>query len=241
MLTPDSPHYFASGADGELDASSVTWRNVTLAGQKWRVATAPGVFSAARVDLGTQVLLRTVAGSGLDLPAGYRLLDLGCGWGPLALVMAKAAPSAEVWAVDVNRVALQLVALTAQAAGLDNLRVATPDQAAELRPNVIWSNPPIRIGKAALHNLLTTWLGRLEPGGWADLVVQRHLGADSLLAWLNHQGWPTSKLASAKGYRVLRVLSAADPLHSPTRTPLPNPLPNPLHSPTRTPPPSPRD
>ena len=75
----------------------------------------------------------------------------------------------------------------------------------------IWSNPPIRIGKQALHDLLLTWLPRLKPDGAAYLVVGKNLGADSLTAWLTSQDWPARKLASAKGFRVLKVQRSDSP------------------------------
>jgi 16S rRNA G1207 methylase RsmC len=76
---------------------------------------------------------------------------------------------------------------------------------AEVRFDEIWSNPPIRIGKEPLHALLLTWLPRLAPGGRAVLVVGKNLGADSLQRWLGEQGYPTTRLASAKGFRVLEA------------------------------------
>jgi 16S rRNA (guanine1207-N2)-methyltransferase len=75
----------------------------------------------------------------------------------------------------------------------------------ELRFAAIWSNPPIRIGKEALHDLLGTWLARLTPDGVAILVVQRHLGADSLAEWLRGQGWDVARLRSRMSYRLLEV------------------------------------
>ena len=164
--------------------------------------TDAGVFSAGRLDPGTRVLLDTVPA---PPPAG-NLLDLGCGYGPLALTLATRSPRAAVWAVDVNERALALCAGNAQRAGLANVRCLPPDDPAlpaELA--VIWSNPPIRVGKPALHAMLTHWLGRLAPGGSAYLVVQRHLGSDSLHRWLEESGWPVTRIASRNGYRVLRV------------------------------------
>ena len=196
-------HYFTNPSD----PTTVTWQHLRLAERTFDIATASGVFSAAKVDLGTQVLLRKVAGPDHQLPHAGLLVDVGCGWGALSLVMATLAPGAQVWAVDVNLRALELTSLNAQRAGLDNLKVATPDQVGTLRPDVIWSNPPIRVGKPALHQLLDNWLSRLAPNGHADLVIQRHLGADSLAKWLASQGYPTERLASAKGYRVLRCQS----------------------------------
>jgi 16S rRNA G1207 methylase RsmC len=72
----------------------------------------------------------------------------------------------------------------------------------------IYSNPPVRVGKAALHDLLLKWLPRLKPGGRAYLVVQRNLGADSLATWLATQGYQVGRLKSKKGYRILEVYAS---------------------------------
>ncbi|MGA8460040.1 MAG: methyltransferase, partial [Streptosporangiaceae bacterium] len=155
--------------------------------------TDSGVFSPARLDPGTRLLLETAP----QPPARGEadLLDLGCGYGPLALVLAARSPSARVWAVDVNTRALELCARNAARAGLPNVRCAAPgDPALPATFDLIWSNPPIRIGKAALHKLLSAWLGRLAPGGTAYLVVQRNLGSDSLQRWLTESGWPAEHI-----------------------------------------------
>jgi 16S rRNA G1207 methylase RsmC len=191
-----------------LDPASVRPVEVTLAGRDVTVLTAGGVFSPKRIDPGTAVLLRTLARRDFrsELPATGRLVDVGCGWGPLALTMALLAPLAQVTAVDVNEAARELTRVNAQRLGLGNVAVRGAAAAGAAGVvDVIWSNPPIRIGQTRLHALLESWLGRLAPGGRADLVVQRHLGADSLQAWLTASGFPAERLASAKGYRVLRV------------------------------------
>jgi 16S rRNA (guanine1207-N2)-methyltransferase len=164
--------------------------------------TDSGVFSPARLDPGTRLLLETAP----QPPATGDLLDLGCGYGPLALVMAARSPGARVWAVDVNTRALELCARNAARAGLPNVSAAAPsDPALPGSFRLIWSNPPIRIGKAALHALLATWLARLDPAGAAYLVVQRNLGSDPLQRWLTESGWPAERVAARAGYRVLRV------------------------------------
>jgi len=166
------------------------------------LATDAGVFSPGRLDPGTRLLLEE---SPAPPPSGD-LLDLGCGYGPIACVLAVRSPGAAVWAVDVNERALELCARNAAAAGLANVRCVTPDD-----PSVpaglagIWSNPPVRIGKAALHELLGLWLRRLDPGGRAYLVASRNLGADSLHRWLAEQGWPVTRLAARSGYRLLQA------------------------------------
>jgi 16S rRNA (guanine1207-N2)-methyltransferase len=175
---------------------------VELGDTSFVLRTDRGVFSHGRLDPGTGVLLRR----GPPPPAAGTLLDLGCGSGAIALAMARRAPAATVWAIDVNERARELTAANAATNGIGNVIVAAPDAVPDdLRFDAIWSNPPIRIGKEALHELLATWLARLAPSARAVLVVQKHLGSDSLQQWLTAQGWPTSRLASAKGYRLLEV------------------------------------
>ncbi len=175
---------------------------LVLADGSARLRTDRGVFSGLRVDAGTVELLRAVP----PPPTHGNLLDLGCGYGPIAVTMARRAPGATVWAVDVNERALKLMGENASRLGLDNVRAVRPDQVpAEVRLVAIWSNPPIRVGKAALHQLLRDWLGRLTPEGRAWLVVHKHLGADSLADWLATEGHRTVRLASRKGYRLLEV------------------------------------
>ncbi|MGH9106139.1 MAG: class I SAM-dependent methyltransferase, partial [Acidimicrobiales bacterium] len=171
-------HYFSSSPSAPSRPSPV---RLHLPDLDLSLLSDRGVFSRPRVDPGTLVLLRE---SALPPPAGH-LLDLGCGYGPVACALASRAPGATVWAVDVNPRALHLAAANAGALALANVKVAGP---AEVPPEVsfagIWSNPPIRIGKGALQGLLTVWLGRLAEGACAWLVVNRHLGGDSLAAWL---------------------------------------------------------
>lgn len=195
-------HYFAARPDAPSRPGTV---DLVLPDLHLRLATDRGVFSADRVDPGTRILLETVP----PPPAGD-LLDLGCGYGPIALTAARRAPGVVVWGLDVNERALELGRRNASTAGLDNVRfVLVREIPAELRFAAIWSNPPVRIGKAAMHDLLTTWLARLTPDGLAHLVVHRHLGADSLHRWLDDQGFPTERAASRNGYRVLRVAAGA--------------------------------
>ncbi|MES9543817.1 methyltransferase [Actinomadura sp. NPDC000600] len=197
-------HYFADRPDAASRRRTV---DLVLPDLHLRLATDSGVFSPDRVDPGTRVLLETVPAP----PATGDLLDLGCGYGPIAITMAKRSLQARVFGVDVNQRALGLAEENAKTAGLDNVRFSLADEVdPELRFAAIWSNPPIRIGKAALHDLLLTWLPRLAPGGLAHLVVQKHLGSDSLQKWLTGQGFPTERIASRSAYRVLRVASRTE-------------------------------
>jgi 16S rRNA (guanine1207-N2)-methyltransferase len=164
-----------------------------------------GVFGSRGVDLGTMVLLREAPA---PPPRGV-ILDLGCGYGPIAIALARRAPGARVWAVDVNERALELTKANAVAAGATGVTACRPEEVPDdLRFDAIYSNPPVRVGKGPLHELLLTWLARLRPGGRAYLVVQRHLGSDSLAAWLATKGYEVKRLKSKKGYRVLEVAPA---------------------------------
>ncbi len=193
-------HYFAT-PEGEEKRRTI---HVAVHGRDLELLTANGVFSGSRLDPATAVLLREVPPPG---PEVRRVADVGCGYGPIALTLALDCPWLTVDAVDTNERALALTRDNALASGVaDRVRTATPEQVDPTATyDEIWSNPPIRIGKPALHELLLTWLDRLAPGGRAVLVVGKNLGADSLQRWLGEQGWPTGRLASAKGFRVLEV------------------------------------
>lgn len=175
----------------------------SIRGDQFSVVTAGGVFSHDRIDKGTQVLLKYVTSP----PAEGLLVDVGCGWGPITLALATASPGATVLAVDVNERARELTALNAERASLTNVIVASPDEglalAKERGIDAIWSNPPVRIGKAPLQQLLLDWFEHVE--GYADIVISKNLGADSLAAWLGKQSYEVERLGSANGFRVLEV------------------------------------
>ena len=165
-----------------------------------------GVFGSRGVDLGTLVLLREAP----PPPAEGEILDLGSGYGPIAIALARQAPEARIWAVDVNERAIELTRTNATAVGAVNVTAVAPDEVPDgMLFDAIYSNPPVRVGKTALHELLVRWLGRLRPDGRAYLVVQRNLGADSLATWLTAQGYEVQRLKSKKGYRILQIARPA--------------------------------
>lgn len=197
-----SEHYFSSIPDSELKLRQI---HAQLAGQFYELTTSNGIFSPERIDAGTQVLLTHTPVA----PPGGNLLDLGCGWGPIALTLALQSPHSTVWAIDVNERALDLVRRNVASLGLDNVNAVKPeDVPGDIEFMSIRSNPPIRVGKDELHNMLEHWLPLLESGSDAWLVVQKNLGSDSLQRWLEGVLPPefaTIRAATNKGYRVLRV------------------------------------
>lgn len=199
-------HYFSAAPAGDARRSIV---DVHLAGQNFHVETAGGIFSPDGLDRGTRVLLDQVPAP----PSGGAFLDIGSGWGPIALTMGLLSPDAQITALEVNERAAQLTAANAARLGLNNIQVHHPDEvSAAARFDLIWSNPPIRIGKDALHDLLTRWLPTLNSGGEAWLVVAKKLGADSLLRWMTTMldtqypdEFQVQRVATDKGFRVLQI------------------------------------
>ncbi|MEM8923655.1 MAG: methyltransferase [Actinomycetota bacterium] len=197
--TPPS-QYFAPDPTVESDPGSV---DLVLPDVRFTLTTDRGVFARDNVDTGTKLLL-------LEGPppadGDAHLVDLGAGYGPIACTLAQRNPKATVWAVEINARARALCRHNATAAGLDNVRVVAPEEwPDDVAVDRVWSNPPIRVGKAALHELLLQWLGRLVPDGSAHLVVQRHLGADSLQRWLGGQGYVVERRQSRQAFRLLDV------------------------------------
>lgn len=202
-----SDHYFAARPQTASRPATVP---LVLPDLSVELVTDRGVFSPERIDAGTRLLLLEA----LPPPAdAQHVLDLGCGYGPIAVTAAVRAAEAEVWAVDTNERAVELCRRNAEEAGVgdrvhalvvpaDDPLAGVPD---DVHFDVVWSNPPIRVGKARLHALLAAALDRLSATGTAVLVVHKHLGSDSLQRWLVDQGWPTERLVSRQGYRLLQV------------------------------------
>jgi 16S rRNA (guanine1207-N2)-methyltransferase len=192
-------HYFTADPSAPFGRETFTCE---VWGHELTLVSGAGVFSRGHLDHATAVLFRET-----EPPAQGQFLDLGCGYGVIGLAIAKAVPLANVTAVDVNERALALANENARALGVEGRFVACLPEAVpgDATYDEIWSNPPIRIGKAALHELLLTWLARLRPDGRMVMVVGKNLGADSLQRWLGEQGYPTRRLASSKGFRVLET------------------------------------
>lgn len=194
-------HYFSESPD-----SAPNWHEieVTLANREVKVDVASGVFSHTALDKGTRILLDEV-----PTPAATgNFLDVGCGWGPIALSLALLSPESQVWAIDPNARAREATARNAEKTGCGNITVARPDAVpADQKFDLIWSNPPIRVGKQILHEILGTWIPRLADGGQAYLVVAKQLGADSLQCWIadTYPSVRVSRYSTSRGFRVILV------------------------------------
>ncbi|MGH7685274.1 MAG: class I SAM-dependent methyltransferase [Candidatus Dormibacteria bacterium] len=183
--------------------------DVELRGVHLTLQSDRGVFAYGHLDRGTEILLRYAP----DPPSG-ELLDLGCGYGAIAVTLALLAPESRVWAVDVNRRALDLTSRNATASGVANVVAAAPeDVPQDITFSAVYSNPPVRLGKEPLYALLAQWLNRLDRDGAAHVVVQRHLGADTLAQWLAGQGFAVRRARSRQGYRLLEVRRGAASHH----------------------------
>ncbi|MEY4532985.1 MAG: hypothetical protein RI926_754 [Actinomycetota bacterium] len=203
MTEKKTEHYFSAQPAGELRSTEIA---VRLAHGDYTVETAGSIFSPDHIDAGTEQLLYsapTPAESG-------NFLDLGCGWGAIALTLGLEAPGASIYAVDVNERALELTKRNAARLGLTNITVGLPDSVeSSISFDLIWSNPPIRVGKAELHQIMSTWLPRLNVNGEAYLVVAKHLGADSFEKWLGTEFNATHEVTredTRKGFRIIKVV-----------------------------------
>ena len=199
-------HYFSKAPAGERKLKEVSF---SVGGREITARASTGTFSSSGLDKGTKVLLSQ---SNL-FPKSGNVLDLGCGWGPIALAIATICPDSRVWAIDVNARSVELTQQNAENLGLKNVESLLADALpADLKFKEIWSNPPIRIGKAELHELLRKYLGRLLPGGRSMLVVQKQLGAESLMKWLSEEFTNCSvhKAHAYKGYWVIELISPTD-------------------------------
>lgn len=199
-------HYFTT--DPKSTAASTEFE-FEFGGEKLYVKVDAGVFSATKLDGGTRVLLSELAKHRNSSMAneGGAVLDIGCGWGAISIALATKYPKAIVYGIDVNQRAIANTRHNAERNGLSQVQALEPDAVgAELEFSEIWSNPPIRIGKTALHQLLDRWLPRLSLQGTATLVVAKKLGAESLLRWLDAKpSFRCEKLDQDKGFWLLRV------------------------------------
>lgn len=170
------------------------------------LVTDSGVFSPKRIDSGTQRLLDARLAFDQRDDGSTALLDLGCGYGPIAIALALRYPHVPIWAVEVNERARELARENVDRLGIKNVYVRAPEEVPEtLSFSAIFSNPPIKTGKAVFRALCDQWLPCLQLGGVAYFVIAKNLGADSLAKWIAEQGWSVERVSSGGGFRIFAL------------------------------------
>jgi len=178
-----------------------------LRGRSWTFLTDRGVFAREGVDPGTQLLIEA-----MRVEAGDRVLDLGCGYGPIGLVAATFALRGRVVMVDVNERAVALARENAARAGLENVEVYQGDGTAPVRGrtfDVVAMNPPIRAGRDTVRRLLRESRDTLRPGGRFYLVARTAQGAKTLVREIEGLFTPVREIARGGGYRVYEAIKGA--------------------------------
>ncbi len=197
--------YFDESPDVPSDPKTVLF---TFKEIDYVFETDRGVFSFERIDKATRILLDVLSekyyGSQPEL-----IIDVGCGYGPITCVVADQFPQAQIIGVETNQRARDLAIKNCRKnIGGDRIRIMSPAEVDDtIMVDLIISNPPIRIGKDALYELLRGWSTRLNADGQMWLVIAKNLGSDSTAAYLESEcGLKVHRVASKKGFRVLRCV-----------------------------------
>lgn len=202
MSSQDSNQYFDK--DPNVESKPVSFTK-SICGYEFEFKTDRGVFSKGALDKATEVLLKEFDENYLRVPKN--IVDVGCGYGPIITFVAKKFQDATVLAVDINERARTLCAHNyGHNIGDGRLKVVSPSGVDTAQKyDLIISNPPIRIGKKALYELLKFWSEALGDDGEMWLVMAKHLGADSCAKFLETQcNLKVTRVASKKGFRILK-------------------------------------
>lgn len=196
-----SDHYYSNKPQS---ASQRQTFDAELRGYSFRLTSDAGVFSRDGVDYGSRVLIEH-----MDIPNGARVLDIGCGYGPIGLTAARLAPQGHVTLIDINERAVELAEVNAATNGIRNVSFALSDLFSAVEGqtfDVILSNPPIRAGKVVVHNLFTDSWNYLKPGGTTWVVIQKKQGAPSAKAKLEqlYGEENVQEVGKDKGFRIYR-------------------------------------
>ena len=195
----DTDHYYTAQphARSQPEQFTILVREVELT-----LTSDRGVFSHGRLDDGTLRLLKK-----MELPDAGDFLDLGCGYGVIGLVAARLRPDAQVTMVDINERATELAADNARANGIRNVEVLTgdaPHVLGDRQFDVILCNPPIRVGKPKLYELIADAAERLHPGGVLWMVIHTRQGAKSHLREVTPMFSECEIVSRKWGYRVFK-------------------------------------
>lgn len=174
-----------------------------LRGHQFRFVTDAGVFSRDRVDFGSLLLIET-----MQISQVARVLDVGCGYGPIGLCAAKMAFQGHVTMIDVNERAVALARGNAERNQIKNVEILQSDiyEAVKGRVfDVVLTNPPIRAGKETVHRIFTEGYELLREGGEMWVVIQKKQGAPSALKKLQEMYREVEEVERSKGYFIFRA------------------------------------
>jgi len=195
-------HYFDKKPQIEHKTAEI---QVRLAGQDFIFITDSGVFSRQRLDFGSELLIETVRS---DVRPYGRLLDLGCGYGPVGIIMKRLSPAMEVVMCDINERALQLARGNARLNKTQFLEIIQSDaiQAVPGDFDLILTNPPIRAGKEVVYRFFTEAAARLRPDGRLYIVIQKKQGAPSAVKKLQEIFRSVEIIEHKAGYWIIRSM-----------------------------------
>lgn len=196
-----SQHYYSKNPQTTSNPQEWTY---TLRGEKFHFQTDAGVFSKGEVDFGSRLLIETYKDSDLDGP----VLDVGCGYGPIGMAIAKEFPHKEVHMVDVNARAIELAKKNTEKNGVSNVSIYESDSLSAVEADgfsAILTNPPIRAGKATIFRFYEEAFEKLRDGGSLWVVIQKKQGAPSTEAKLQELFGDCRVAAKNKGYFIFEA------------------------------------
>ena len=194
-------HYYSRNP--EVDSKPAFW-NYTLRGNSFRFKTDQGVFSKSEVDFGSRLLIESFVMPDIE----GEILDVGCGYGPIGLSVAKSEPSRLVHMVDVNQRAIELAKENASSNQISNVKIYESDRLENVTDNnfcAILTNPPIRAGKTVVHDILVKSYEYLSSQGELWVVIQKKQGAPSAKDKMKEIFDEVEVVCKDKGYYILRA------------------------------------
>ena len=201
-------HYYTAHPESKHDPGQFA---TIIRGREFTFQTDAGVFSRARLDPGSRLLIESLELAGVTAP-----LDLGCGYGPVGLAIARELPGRDVYMSDLNQRAVELAAVNARLNGINNVVIKQGDGftpwaellAGGFKFDLVVTNPPLRAGKQTVLQLFRDAYTHLAPGGQLWAVIRTSQGAKSYLRELEAIFGSAAGVAIKSGYRVLRAEKA---------------------------------
>lgn len=194
-------HYFTSKPSADKNEKKIEAR---LKGQQMIFTTDAGVFSRDRVDFGSKVMIEAIDERAFSTG---EVLDVGCGYGPVGLSLAKANPALHIDMIDVNERALELAKKNAELNGVSNVSIflsSIYEQVEKQTYGAVISNPPIRAGKQTVHKIITDAKEHLADNGVLIIVIQKKQGAPSAKKVMEEIYGNVTRIGLDKGYWVLQ-------------------------------------